>query len=83
MFSTVNDTGDGTSFPMTYSTNNLLQLSVKRLLQNVSTHQVSVFVMTIPYIAFKHKMTYYHYISLTPTHTKSGSYCTINSFYFI
>ena len=49
MFSTINSTACGTSFPMTYSINILLQLSVKRLVQHVYTHQVSMVAMTTLY----------------------------------
>ena len=70
MFSTINSTACGTSSLMTYSINNLLQLSVKRLLQHVSTHQVSMVAMTTPYIAFKHEITYNHYISFAHAHNQ-------------
>ena len=49
MFSTVNGTAGGTLSPKAYSPNILLQLPVKRLLQHVSTHQVSMVAMTTLY----------------------------------
>ena len=49
MFSTVNGTAGSTLSPKTYSPNILLQLPVKRLLQHVSTHQVSMVAMTTLY----------------------------------
>ena len=49
MFSTVNGTACGTLSAKAYSPNILLQLPVKRLLQHVSTHQVSMVAMTTLY----------------------------------
>ena len=68
MFSAVDDTAGGTLSHKAYSPNILLQLPVKRLLQHVSGHQVSMVAMTTLY-CLKTWNNFYYYLSLKCTLT--------------